>query len=485
MRCRVHRSASVHCRSGGLRRLFCRGAGRLAPALLLLLIWASAVPAGEAPADAPASGETASATAEETTKAEAPPPEPTALDRWLKGVDDGTKDGARILGYSPQRLGLAAVILVLAFVLNTVLRFLLDRRKRAAEAKETERRAAEEKDSPPDSAAGDAAQPPARPVLSLLIENAVLPLRIFVWAIAFRLLLPTLLVGPATTQWVAQLLFSISAAVFIYQMVNIVEYYFQRYADRTDTAVDDALVPVVRKSLRVLVVIVAGLHIYSSAANQDISTLLAGLGIGGLAFALAAQDTLKNLFGFAMILTDQPFIVGERINFGGHDGVVEGMGFRSVKLRRLDGHQVVIPNAAAANEVIHNIGRRPYIRRVFSITITYDTPLEKVEKAVEIIRDILKDHEGMDPEFPPRVYFDEFNAASLNILCIYWYHPPAYWDYLAFTQRVNLEIMRRYEAEGIEFAFPTQTLYLAGDPNRELVLQQGLGRGASDSPPER
>jgi MscS family membrane protein len=107
-----------------------------------------------------------------------------------------------------------------------------------------------------------------------------------------------------------------------------------------------------------------------------------------------------------------------------------------------------------------------------NVTITYDTPPEKVERAVAVLRELLENHEGMDAEFPPRVYFNEFNNDSLNIIAIYWYHPPQYWDYLAFSQRLNLEIVRRFADEGIDFAFPTQTLYqtlyLAGDPQRPL-----------------
>ena len=123
-----------------------------------------------------------------------------------------------------------------------------------------------------------------------------------------------------------------------------------------------------------------------------------------------------------------------------------------------------------ATSKIENIGKRPSIRRLSNITITYDTPPDKVERALEIIRGILENHEGMHPDFPPRVCFNEFNDTSLNILMIYWYHPPNYWDFLAFNERVNLQIMRAFEAEGIEFAFPTSTTYLAQDDRRPLHI---------------
>ena len=127
--------------------------------------------------------------------------------------------------------------------------------------------------------------------------------------------------------------------------------------------------------------------------------------LGGLAVALAAQDTLKNLLGSIMILLDKPYRVGQRIVAKGHDGIVEEIGLRSTRLRLLTGHQTAIPNDEMARIDIENIGRRPHIRRVANIGITYDTPLEKIEKAVDIILKILDNNEVMYTEFPPGAYF--------------------------------------------------------------------------------
>jgi MscS family membrane protein len=90
---------------------------------------------------------------------------------------------------------------------------------------------------------------------------------------------------------------------------------------------------------------------------------------------------------------------------------------------------------------------------------------------LEIIKEILKDHEGLDEEFPPRIFFNDFNDYSLNILMLYWYHPPDYWAFLAFNEKVNMEMLERFNAEGIEFAFPTQTVYVANDERRQLALR--------------
>ncbi len=268
-----------------------------------------------------------------------------------------------------------------------------------------------------------------------------------------------------------EVLVSVSIAYFLYRLVDVAEYYLSRYAETTETDVDDMLVPLIRKTVRVVIVIIVGLYVAESVSGQPMSTIIAGLGLGGLAFALAAQDSIKNFFGSIMILLDRPFGVGERIVVDGYDGPVEEVGFRSTKIRTLTGHVVTVPNERMVSNTVENIGRRPYIRRLMNITITYDTPPDKVERAVKIIEELLDGHEGMKPDFPPRVFFNGFNDWSLNILVIYWYHPPAYWDYCAFSQRFNMNLLRAFEKEGIEFAFPTQTVYLANDDKRQLALR--------------
>ncbi|MBW1860701.1 MAG: mechanosensitive ion channel family protein [Deltaproteobacteria bacterium] len=196
------------------------------------------------------------------------------------------------------------------------------------------------------------------------------------------------------------------------------------------------------------------------------STLLAGMGVGGIAVALAAQDSLKNLIGSIMVFLDKPYRVGQRIVVKGHDGVVEEIGLRSTKLRLLTGHQTSIPNDEMARADIENIGRRPHIRRLGNIAIPFDTPPEKAEKAVKIVEQILDNHEGMNPEF------NEFNRDSLNIIFIYWYHPPNYWDFLALNQRVNTQIMQEFEKEGIKFALPETTTHVARDVQHPLEVDE-------------
>jgi MscS family membrane protein len=266
------------------------------------------------------------------------------------------------------------------------------------------------------------------------------------------------------------ILLSIGICYMIYWLVEVPTTWLSKMAVKTESKLDDMLVPIVRKSLRVTIVILLLVHIVQILSDKPITSIIAGLGIGGLAFALAAQDTIKNFFGSIVLFTDKPFEMGDRIVVDGHDGPVEEVGLRSTKIRTFDGHLVTVPNANLANRTIQNIGRRPYIRRIANLTITYDTPPEKIDRALEIVKEILDNHEGMKEGFPPRVFFNDFNPYSLNIIVFYWYHPPDYWNHMAFSERFNKEVFRRFSEEGIEFAFPTQTLYLAGDPSRALTV---------------
>jgi len=311
--------------------------------------------------------------------------------------------------------------------------------------------------------------------IGLLLECLGRPASMFCLVAGLRLGLSALVLNESVREIATttiEVLYAVTVGYALYRVVDILDHYLVQWTQRTETKVDDMLVPLVRKSVRIVIVVVVLVFVLNSFFGaRQVATILAGMGVGGLAVALAAQDSIRNFFGSVMILLDRPFRVGERVRFGGHDGPVEEVGFRTTKIRTLEGHRVTIPNSEIANQVVENIGQRPYIRRRANIAITYDTPPEKVRRAVEIIQEILRDHEGMSPDLPPRVYFDEFNDASLNIVMFYWYHPPSYWDYLAFSQKVNLEILERFNAEGIEFAFPTQTVYLAGDPKRELALR--------------
>ena len=258
---------------------------------------------------------------------------------------------------------------------------------------------------------------------------------------------------------------------FIYQFVNVLDARLMQWAKSTESTLDDILVPLFGKTLRIFIIILGSVIAIQNLTGVQIGPLLASLGIGGIAVALAAKDSIANFFGTLTILLDKPFQVGDRIIIDSYDGTVESVGFRSTRIRTLPGNLVTIPNERLVNSGLENVSKRPHIRWLNNIGITYDTPPEKIEKAVAIIRDILADHEGMHPDFPPRAIFNGFNDWSLNILVVAWYHPPEWWDYQAWVQRTCLEITRQFNAEGINFAFPTQTLHLANDDKRQIKLE--------------
>ena len=217
-----------------------------------------------------------------------------------------------------------------------------------------------------------------------------------------------------------------------------------------------------RLSARIIGIVLSITMIFYGANQIGIPLVgvLAGVGVGGLAIALAAQDSLKNLLGSLMIFMDQPYKPGERIVVQGHDGFVEQIGLRSTKIRMLDGALTTIPNEKMASADVENIGRRNFIRRQTRLRLAYDTPVAKVERALQIVRDILRDHQGMREELPPRIFFDEFNPDSLSILVSYWYHPPKRWEALQFDEQVNMAIMRQFAAEGIRLVPPASTTRL-------------------------
>jgi MscS family membrane protein len=258
---------------------------------------------------------------------------------------------------------------------------------------------------------------------------------------------------------------------FVYQFVNVLDVRLSQWAKTTESTIDDILVPLFGKTLRIFIVILAGILVIQNLTGIEIGPLLASLGIGGLAVALAAKDSIANFFGTLTILFDKPFQVGERIVIDSYDGVVEDVGFRSTRIRLLTGNLVTIPNEKVVSSGLENIGKRPNIRWLTNIGITYDTPPEKIEQAVAMIREIIADHEGMRPDFPPRVYFNGFNDWSLNIMVLAWYHPPDYWPFQEWVQRTCLEITRRFADAGIDFAFPTQTVHLANDGKRQLKVE--------------
>ena len=219
-------------------------------------------------------------------------------------------------------------------------------------------------------------------------------------------------------------------------------------------------VPVIINTLRCVIIFLALIQIAQSLSDKPLTSIIASLGIGGLAVALAVQESIKNFFGSIMIFSDRPFELGDRIQVDDIDGPVKSVGLRSTRIETLDGHLVTIPNAELANKPIKNITYRKFIRKICNIGLRYDTPIEKIELALKIIKEELKDHEGMQDPLVPRVYLNDLKTDCINIMVIYWYHPPAYWDFLAFGENFNKTIISKFQEEGIQFALPSQRVFL-------------------------
>ena len=292
------------------------------------------------------------------------------------------------------------------------------------------------------------------------------------------------------SQKIIQFLFLLALGWLFYNLVDIVEMALVKVTAKTETKLDDMIVPLVRKTLRIFLVITFTLVVAQNVFSLNITGWLAGLGIAGLAVSLAAQDSVKNLFGSITIFFDKPFFVGDFISFDNDVGTVEEIGFRSTRIRLRSGHLVTVPNMKFIDNKVENIAARPYIRRQMDVTITYDTPPDKIEEAQRILRDILNDAQVVEEgrfdmdQFPPRIAFNELNADSLNIRAYYWYQMAddpdrGFFTYLDHCQQVNMKLFRAYATAGIEFAFPTQTLYVASDPSRKLTVDTQIADTAA------
>jgi len=225
--------------------------------------------------------------------------------------------------------------------------------------------------------------------------------------------------------------------------------------------------PLIKKALAALV-IVFGVLMGIKSLGVDVGAVLTGLGIGGLAFAFAAQDTIANLFGSFVVVLDHPFKVGDYIRIGSNEGTVEDIGLRSTRLRSSARTQIVLPNKTVAAEPVINFTRMPQRRVDQTIGLTYNTTAEQMEAALGDIRRILQDEPGVHQEFVT-VNFAEYNASSLDIQITYFTADPDFKKHLYVRERINLKIMRAVAERGLSFAFPTQTLHVDDDVARKLA----------------
>ncbi len=262
-----------------------------------------------------------------------------------------------------------------------------------------------------------------------------------------------------------------TAAGFVwcaYRAVDIVSEFIEHNADRTASRMDDLLAPFIRKSLKV-VVAVFGIIFIAGNIDVDVSSLLAGLGIGGIAIALAAKDTLENLFGSITVLFDRPFQVGDWIVVGDVEGTVEELGFRSTRIRTFYNSVVTMPNSNLVSSYVDNYGAREFRRVKTMIGVTYDTPPDKIEAFCEGIRELLRAHPYTRKDYF-HVWLNQFSSSSLDILLYCFMRTPEWSTELRERHRLFLDIIRLANELGIEFAFPTQSIYMAKEKPLEPVF---------------
>ena len=263
----------------------------------------------------------------------------------------------------------------------------------------------------------------------------------------------------------AQLILSRGLIVIVacsvtYVAIKLVELLLGLWREKIMSAQDrvfaELLFPLLNKLAKVAIVIAA---VVATAENLDIhiTSLLAGLSVGGLALGLAAQDTVANLFGAVAIFLDKPFHLGDTIKVEGVEGAVESIGLRSTRIRNADGFHVTIPNKTMGNAIITNVTRRPTIRTELNLGLTHHTPVEKVKRATAMLEEIFRANPKTAEVL---ISFNKFTDSALNILVVHVWDGTDAKEHFAQLQAWNLQIKKRFEAEQIELAFPTRTVHL-------------------------
>ena len=274
--------------------------------------------------------------------------------------------------------------------------------------------------------------------------------------------------------------FTVFAGVrFFWRLVEVVSEILLHQALRTETKFDDIIVPLLRKTAKVLVVVL-GVVYGAQTLSIDIVPLVTGLGIGGLAFAFAAKDTVENFFGSIAVVLDRPFEVGDWVVVEGAEGTVEELGLRSTRIRTFYNSQVSLPNSTLVRAKVDNYGRRRYRRWKTTIGVQYDTSPENLLAFTEGIRELIRTHPYTRKDFY-QVWCHDFGASSLDILLYMFFEVPDWATELRERERLFVDIVRLADRLGVEFAFPTRTVHLYQEEHDEAQPQHVIPRDAHDA----
>lgn len=301
-------------------------------------------------------------------------------------------------------------------------------------------------------------------LITSVLEAFEKPLRWIFVIIGFKLALPYLPFDVLTGDTERHLVRSASVGLAgwgLYNLAASTNLFFATFAKNFDIQVDRIIIPFIEKFIRIVVVMLS-ISIIAEEWGFNVNGFVAGLGLGGLAFALAAKDTVSNLFGGIVIITEKPFTIGDWIKTPSVEGVVEDITFRSTKVRTFAQAVVTVPNATLSNEPIINWAKMGKRQIAFHLNLNYNTPKEKLETVVSRIKKMLTEHEEIHNE-TILVNFDGFYESSLNIYLYFFTNTTVFADYLDVKENINFEIMDILEEEGVEFAFPTRTLIVEQD----------------------
>lgn len=250
----------------------------------------------------------------------------------------------------------------------------------------------------------------------------------------------------------------VSVTWAILRLIDFIGLVLMQQAAKTETTADDQIIQFVKEALKIFTYIFAFLFTLGAVFQLNIGAMVAGLGIGGLAIALAAQDTLQNVIASFIIFFDKPFVVGDYIKVEGISGVVEKIGFRSTRIRTLEKSYLTIPNNMLVSNVLDNMSLRTFRRSKFQIGLLYATSIDQMKAIVKDIQAYIDGHEKTNED--GLVRFEEFGDSSLNITILLYVDTQSYDEYMLVTEDINFRIMEIVKEHGSDFAFPTTTVYM-------------------------
>jgi MscS family membrane protein len=243
-----------------------------------------------------------------------------------------------------------------------------------------------------------------------------------------------------------------------FKLVEVLVLVVEKFTDKTENTLDNQILPILKQTSYIVVATI-GVIAVLNLLNVNVTALIAGLSIGGLALALAAQETVKNLIGSLMIFIDKPFQIGDLVVAGAVTGTVEMVGFRSTRIRTPENSVTTVPNGSLANMVVNNLGMRIYRRYKTNLSLTYSTSPEQIKAFIDGVKTIIASKEGIRKE-GNQVVFNNMGASSLDVMMIVYFEIKTWDEELQLTQELLLEILELAKKLEVDFAFPSTSVYM-------------------------